>query len=150
MDGFLPGEVGVGYSSLIPDAEKRALSGVLLTFRYIFMESLNKINASRRKRNDVGHMVESIIGCKWSLSVLRLLRTGVNRPGEMQRRVDGLTTKVLNERLVKLARFGIIEKEIYPESPPRVEYYFTEFGRQFLEIVDVVEKLQQRLDHTDR
>ena len=94
-------------------------------------------------------MVESIIGCKWSLSVLRLLRNGVNRPGEMQRQIDGLTTKVLNERLTKLYKFGIINKEIYPETPPRVEYYFTDFGRQFLEIVDVVERVQQGLDDSD-
>lgn len=95
---------------------------------------------------NVGRMVESIIGCKWSLSVIRLLRNGVNRPGAMQREVDGLTTKVLNERLAKLLRFGIVEKVIYPESPPRVEYLFTEFGRRFLEIVDSVERVQGELD----
>lgn len=98
------------------------------------------------QEKNVGRMVESIIGCKWSLSVLRLLRNGVNRPGEMQRQVEGLSTKVLNERLTKLYKFGVINKEIFPETPPRVEYYFTDFGRQFLEIIDVVEKVQQGLD----
>jgi len=101
------------------------------------------MNTNQEK--NVARMVESIIGCKWSLSVMQLLRNGVNRPGEMQRRVDGLTTKVLNERLSKLYRFGIINKEIFPETPPRVEYYFTDFGNQFLEIIDVVEKVQQGL-----
>lgn len=94
----------------------------------------------------VGSMVESIIGCKWSLSVLRMIRNGVNRPGEMQRQVDGLTTKVLNERLTKLYKFGIIDKEVFPETPPRVEYHFTEFGKRFLDIVDVVEEVQGELD----
>lgn len=112
------------------------------------MESLNK-NISTKNEN-VGRMVESIIGCKWSLSVLRLLRNGVNRPGEMQRQVEGLTTKVLNERLIKLTRFGIIAKEIYPETPPRVEYFFTEFGNKFLQIVDVVEKLQSELNSNEQ
>lgn len=98
------------------------------------------------QETSVARMVESIIGCKWSLSVLRLLRNGVNRPGEMQRQVDGLTAKVLNERLTKLSKFGIINKEVFPETPPRVEYYFTEFGSQFLAIVDVVERIQQGLD----
>jgi DNA-binding HxlR family transcriptional regulator len=93
-------------------------------------------------------MVESIIGCKWSLSVLRLLRSGVNRPGEMQRQVEGLTTKVLNERLTKLYRFGIIDKQVFPESPPHVEYRFTEFGSRFLDIIDAVEKVQNELDNT--
>jgi DNA-binding HxlR family transcriptional regulator len=96
--------------------------------------------------HNVAHMVESIIGCKWSLSVIRMLRNGVNRPGAMQRAIDGLTTKVLNERLNKLLRFGIIDKIVYPESPPRVEYVFTDFGRHFLAIVDTVEQVQQALD----
>jgi DNA-binding HxlR family transcriptional regulator len=91
-------------------------------------------------------MVESIIGCKWSLSVLSLIREGVNRPGEMKRQVEGLTTKVLNERLTKLYKFGIIGKEVFPETPPHVEYYFTPFGTKFLKIIDAVEKLQTELD----
>lgn len=99
----------------------------------------------QQNKTSVGSMVESIIGCKWSLSVLRLIRNGVNRPGEMQRQVEGLTTKVLNERLTKLYKFGIIDKEVFPESPPRVEYYFTDFGNRFLEIIDVVEKVQNEL-----
>jgi DNA-binding HxlR family transcriptional regulator len=101
---------------------------------------------NNQNETSVGSMVESIIGCKWSLSVLRLIRNGINRPGEMQRQVDGLTTKVLNERLTKLYKFGIINKDVFPETPPRVEYYFTDFGNRFLEIIDVVEKVQNELD----
>ncbi len=111
------------------------------------MELKVKKHSLKQGENNVGRMVESIIGCKWSLSVLRLIRTGVNRPGEMQRRVDGLTTKVLNERLTKLYKFGIIDKKIYPETPPKVEYNFTEFGNKFLKIVDVVENLQSELNN---
>ncbi len=46
-------------------------------------------------------MVETIFGCKWSLTVYQLLANGINRPGEMVRSVEGLTTKVLNECLRK-------------------------------------------------
>jgi DNA-binding HxlR family transcriptional regulator len=101
---------------------------------------------SENSQTRVGRMVESIVGCKWSLSVLQLIRNGTNRPGEMQRQVEGLTTKVLNERLNKLHRFGIIQKEVFPETPPHVEYHFTSFGRRFLEIIDVVEKVQAELN----
>ena len=76
-------------------------------------------------------MVEDIIGCKWSLTVLGLIADGVNRPGAVQRRVSGLTAKVLNERLRKLLRFGIIERHVFAEVPPRVEYSLTAFGRKF-------------------
>lgn len=91
-------------------------------------------------------MVEDIVGCKWSLSVLRLVRDGVNRPGAMQKAVDGLSTKVLNERLRKLQRYGIVDKHSYPEVPPRVEYQLTEFGERFSSVLDGVDRLQLWLD----
>ena len=58
--------------------------------------------SSKAKRNlragaGAARMVEDIIGCKWSLTVLGLVADGVHRPGAMQRRVSGLTAKVLNE-----------------------------------------------------
>lgn len=97
-------------------------------------------------RKPVSAMVEDIVGCKWSLSVMRLVRDGIKRPGAMQKAVDGLSTKVSNERLRKLQRFGILEKRSFPEVPPRVEYQLTEFGRQFSSVLDGVERLQDWLD----
>ncbi len=47
------------------------------------------------------NLVETIYGCKWSLTVYALLRENICRPGEMVRRVEGLTTKVLNTCLKK-------------------------------------------------
>lgn len=91
-------------------------------------------------------MVEDIVGCKWSLSVLALVREGVRRPGAMQKRVPGLSTKVLNERLRKLQRFGIVEKHAYAEVPPRVEYALTEFGERFAAILDDIDRVQRWLE----
>lgn len=90
-------------------------------------------------------MVENIIRCKWSLSVIGLVRSGVNRPGAMERSVPGLTAKVLNERLRKLVRFGILNKTIFPETPPRVEYEFTEFGRKFIGLLDAIDALEDEI-----
>lgn len=95
---------------------------------------------------DVKGMVESIVKCKWSLTVLDLVRRGIRRPGAMERSVPGLTTKVLNERLRKLVRFGILGKQIFPEVPPRVEYSFTPFGRRFMKILAEIERLQADLE----
>ncbi|MBI3899811.1 MAG: helix-turn-helix transcriptional regulator [Gammaproteobacteria bacterium] len=88
-------------------------------------------------------MVEDVIGCKWSLHVLALVRSGVNRPGAMERSIEGLTTKVLNERLRKLVRYGILERHSFPEVPPRVEYLLTDFGQRFTHIVDSIEALDR-------
>ena len=91
----------------------------------------------------VAYIVEHTLGCKWMLEVLRLIRTEINRPGAMTRSLDGLTTKVLNERLSDLLNFGIVEKIIYPEIPPRVEYILTEFGHRFVGILDTIDELEQ-------
>ncbi len=87
-------------------------------------------------------MVETIYGCKWSLTVYQLLANDINRPGEMVRSVEGLSTKVLNECLRKNTKFGILEKISYPEVPPRVEYQITEFGQKFIRILDQLDQLQ--------
>lgn len=91
-------------------------------------------------------MVEAIYGCKWSLTVYQLLANGINRPGEMVRRVEGLSTKVLNSCLRRNIEFGIIERIAYPEIPPRVEYAVTPFGKKFIRILDALEKLQEEIE----
>ncbi len=90
-------------------------------------------------------MVETIYGCKWSLTVYRLLAHGINRPGEMVRSVEGLSTKVLNECLKRNVNFGILERLTYNEVPPRVEYKVTAFGTKFIRILDELDKLQDEI-----
>lgn len=91
-------------------------------------------------------MVEAIYGCKWSLTVYQLLERGINRPGEMVRNVEGLTTKVLNDCLRRNVNFGILERLAFPELPPRVEYHVTPFGQKFIRILDDLEALQAEID----
>ncbi|QDT01591.1 winged helix-turn-helix transcriptional regulator [Adhaeretor mobilis] len=91
----------------------------------------------------VAEMFEKCIGCKWTMHVLEQIAQGTLRPGELERTAEGLTTKVLNERLVKLVRFGILEKQSFAEVPPRVEYQFTPFGERFLEVLSQIELLQE-------
>jgi DNA-binding HxlR family transcriptional regulator len=105
---------------------------------------------SRRKKISgaptVANMVEDIIGCKWSLAVLGRIRGGVVRPGAMEHALPGLSKKVLNERLRKLVRFGIVERRAYAEVPPRVEYRLTPFGDKFTTLLDGVAQLQREID----
>lgn len=95
-------------------------------------------------------MVEDVVGCKWSLAVLGAVRSGVCRPGAMEHAIDGVSKKVLNERLRKLVRFGILEKRAYPEVPPRVEYRITRFGQKFSGLMDGVEALETELNRQPR
>jgi DNA-binding HxlR family transcriptional regulator len=74
------------------------------------------------------------------------MASNINRPGEMVRSVEGLTTKVLNDCLRRNMEFGIVERLAYDESPPRVEYRVTPFGMKFLRILDELEKLQHEIE----
>ena len=107
----------------------------------MMLDEIKNIDAANRPT--VTHMVENVVGCKWSLTVIDLVRRGVHRPGAMEHAVPGLSTKVLNERLRKLMRFGILEKRSYPETPPRVEYGLTDFGLRFSKILDAIDVLEQ-------
>lgn len=78
--------------------------------------------------------------------MLAMVRSGVRRPGAMEHAIPGLSKKVLNERLRKLVRFGVLVREAYPEVPPRVEYRLTKFGEKFAGLMDGVERLQRELD----
>ena len=93
----------------------------------------------------VARMVEDIVGCKWSLAVIGAVRRGVCRPGALEHSIDGLSKKVLNERLAKLVRYGILDKRSYAEMPPRVEYRITPFGEKFCGVLDGIEALQLEL-----
>lgn len=94
----------------------------------------------------VARMVEDIIGCKWSLAVLEAVRNGVVRPGMIRRSIAGISTKVLNERLAKMTRYGLVTKNVFPQVPLRVEYRLTGFGEKFLEVLDHIARLQEELD----
>ena len=89
------------------------------------------------------------MGCKWSLGVIQVVRANVARPGAMQRELGGISTKVLNERLTKMVRYGILSKEIFPEIPPHVEYRLTSFGEQFSKILDQINALQEQQTKND-
>ncbi|MFN0056992.1 MAG: winged helix-turn-helix transcriptional regulator [Planctomycetota bacterium] len=95
----------------------------------------------------VASMVESIIGCKWSVGLLRLLAEGCSRPSAILRAHKGLSAKVMNERLRKMLRFGIVSRTVFGDKPPvEVEYVLTPFGRRFIRIIDEVRRLQEDAD----
>lgn len=90
--------------------------------------------------------LEDIVGCKWSVSVLLSIGSGINRPGALERHIEGISTKVLSERLRKLTAYGLLEKQTYPEVPPRTEYSLTDSGKRLLEIILQIQSLDAEID----
>lgn len=85
------------------------------------------------------------MGCKWSVSVLNAVASGVNRPGALERHIEGISTKVLSERLRKLTDYGLLHKEVYAEVPPRTEYQLTNYGQQLSAIISQIRELDQNI-----
>ena len=79
-------------------------------------------------RNEAYHRVTDMLRCKWTLAILDALHGGDRRPSEIQRRLPGLTDKVLADRLQRFESFGLVRREAFAEVPPRVEYTLTERG----------------------
>ena len=110
-----------------------------------FLAIMPKLNSRR-----VDVLLEDVLGCRWTISVLRAVGGGVNRPGALERHIEGISAKVLSDRLKKFSRAGIFERVQFPEIPPRVEYRLTPFGKKFLGLLKAVEKLQQELNGDSR
>jgi DNA-binding HxlR family transcriptional regulator len=98
-----------------------------------------KIN-SMRKNSDY-QKLEDVIGCKWSVAVLAAVSEGIIRPGEIERHIEGISTKVLSERFRKLTAYGLLEKHTYAELPPRTEYALTEKGKSLANIIRQIHEL---------
>lgn len=104
-------------------------------------------DAAAAEAPPVAAMVESIVGCKWSLRLLALFAEGQRRPSELLRACPRLSAKVMNERLRKMQRYGIVSRTVLGDKPPvEVEYLLTPFGERFVAIVGEVQRLQQALD----
>lgn len=85
--------------------------------------------------------LEDVVGCKWSVSVLQAIAAGISRPGALERHIQGISTKVLSERLRKLTLYGLLAKHVYAEVPPRTEYSLTGNGRRLLGIIEQIRLL---------
>lgn len=76
-----------------------------------------------------------VIGGKWKPVILFFLTFGKKRNGELARLLPSITQKVLTQQLKELERDGIIQRIVYHEVPPRVEYKLTDYGDSLKEIL---------------
>ena len=93
------------------------------------------------KNYDCGMAVlMEIIGGKWKSYLLFLINSGIQRPTELQKAIPEASRRVLDLQLRELEFHGIIQRTIYKEVPPKVEYSLTEFGNSLLPIIMEMDK----------
>ena len=81
---------------------------------------------------------QQILSRKWTVPILKELSTGVKRFGELRKKF-GITQTTLTQRLKLLEYEGFIERKVFAEVPPRVEYSLTEIGKDFLPVIGAIE-----------
>ncbi len=73
---------------------------------------------------------------KWTLLVIRDLAEGRSRFCELERSLAGISPRTLSLRLRALEEEGIVERQTFPEVPPRVEYVLTPKGRALVPLIE--------------
>lgn len=79
-----------------------------------------------------------LISDKWKVLILRDLLTGTKRFGELKKSVGHVTQKVLTAQLRQMEQSGLVNRKVYAEVPPRVEYTLTELGYSLKPILDAM------------
>jgi len=78
------------------------------------------------------------IADKWTALVIHALGDGTLRYGELQRRVGGISQKMLTQTLRSLEEDGLVDRRVFPVVPPMVEYTLTPLGRSLQEPLSAI------------
>ena len=78
----------------------------------------------------------TLIGDKWKVLILRDLLPGTKRFGELKKSIGSVSQKVLTAQLRAMEENGLVDRKVYAEVPPRVEYSLTELGQSLKPILD--------------
>jgi DNA-binding HxlR family transcriptional regulator len=85
----------------------------------------------------------AILGKRWTGLLLDALMDGPRRFCELTALVEGLSDRVLSDRLRELEAEGVVRRVVYPQIPVRVEYQLTEKGQALKPVVDAIHQWAQ-------
>lgn len=82
--------------------------------------------------------VLNVLNDKWAALIVALLRKKTLRFTTLQRQIEGISQKMLTQTLRSLERDGLVQRTVYAEVPPRVEYALTPLGRSLCELLTAI------------
>lgn len=80
-----------------------------------------------------------LISDKWKILIIRDLLGGTKRFGELKKSVTGISQKVLTANLRQMETNGLVNRKVYAEVPPKVEYSLTEVGSSLQSVLSSME-----------
>lgn len=84
--------------------------------------------------------VQKIVSGKWDMLIIYLLSKETLRFGELHRKLPDMTQATLSKQLKSLEGYGIVNRNVYNQIPPKVEYSLTEIGVKFLPVLQALEE----------
>lgn len=79
----------------------------------------------------------SLISGKYKMAILYcLMEYAPVRFNALKRYLEKISDKTLSQNLKELQRDGLVDKEVYPQIPPKVEYSLTARGRSLMTVLD--------------
>ncbi|PST83874.1 transcriptional regulator [Pedobacter yulinensis] len=84
------------------------------------------------------HLTREVLNGKWKPALLNAISMDIKRPSEMLRLFPDASRRVLNVQLKELEEHGMIEKKVYPQLPPKVEYSLTMIGWSLMPVIDAM------------
>ena len=91
-----------------------------------------------------------LIGTKWKVLIIRELLESTKRFSELQRSIGGVSQKVLTANLRTMEECGLVNRKVYAEVPPRVEYSLTDLGRSLKSVLNVMVEWGEGYQNTER
>ncbi|MGV9304263.1 winged helix-turn-helix transcriptional regulator [Nonomuraea sp. NPDC003727] len=92
--------------------------------------------ADLRRADSLAREIFSDVANKWALLIIEALGERTLRFSELRQEIEGISHKMLTQNLRMLERNGLVEREVHPTVPPRVEYTLTEPGRALRSVAD--------------
>lgn len=96
----------------------------------------------------------TLIGDKWKILIVRDLLTGTKRFGELKKSIGNITQKVLTQHLRYMEASNLVNRKVYAEVPPRVEYSLTETGYSLKPVLDILlkwgEDYKEKFNETEK
>ncbi|MFG2378676.1 winged helix-turn-helix transcriptional regulator [Streptomyces sp. NPDC048504] len=95
-------------------------------------------DADLRRADSLAREIFSDVANKWAFLIIEALGEGTLRFSELRNAIEGISHKMLTQNLRMLERNGLVERDVHPTVPPRVEYTLTESGQGLRATVDAM------------
>ena len=86
------------------------------------------------------HLFMEVLNGKWKIKLIWCIHSGINRPGELQRKIPKASRRLLDSQLSQLVDHGILLKTVFDQKPLKVEYKLTPLGETLIPVIESTAK----------